>query len=231
MSGDLSLGNGVWAAVGIAVGGILGWLIEHCHKIAQISKLRAEVVKLSGENLEKVQHYRRAYYDLAAQVADAANALHQSIVKLDPPDRLGELRNAACSAFLDKALPAFVDWMEWVNLVGTPQDRYRLIIHQIDHELGLFSDWLLTLNHPLLVICTEQKTPARIFPVRLGCLHSIVDRLPKEYRQDADATLVNALEKLPSAGKAQGASEEEISAFLAARKQALIQIAELPKAD
>jgi len=218
---EASIPSGGWIAVllgiGTAVGGAVTWFIEHYRMLAEIKKLNVEAIKTAGETLEKVQAVRRTYFDLTAQLAASTTSLLDAVTA-GTAEEIEAIRNNVCSIFLDKAVLAFVDWMEWASLAcPSNEDRFDLVSHQIDHELGLFANWLSILNNPLLLLGQRQTSPATISPVRLHQLHSIAHRLKGHDRTMAHETFTTALERISHAGQQQHATPEQIQAFLARR--------------
>jgi len=187
--------------VPLGLGAFLGWIIEFLRKRAEIHKLRAESVALAGEHLKSLQTARNAYNDAAAECGEHVSRLVKAMQTGAALTEIDAIREAACSAVLNRCIPRFLDYSEWEKLdCHADRQRFqRFVEGHIVPELGRLARWLRVFNSPKFLTALGNKAPAKVSERNLEPFRRMIEAVPAKNSGVCVAKIDKAIREIVSA--------------------------------
>jgi len=104
-------------------------------------------VKYAGETLTRLQEKRRDYDDACENCKKIAIKLCDELA--NHADVVANTREQLCTALHNKAIPSYVNLIEWEQLLAkdNPEKLKTLITEEVIAELRRFKQWVSIINH------------------------------------------------------------------------------------
>lgn len=137
-----------------SLGGLIGWFLKQRRSSIEIGKIKAEVNKLkqetfkyAGDNLTKLQEKRGTYDNDCENCKRIALKLFEELKH--QVDTIANTREELCTALYNKAIPHYVNLIEWEQLLSkdNPEKLKKLITEEVIAELRRFKEWIRVINH------------------------------------------------------------------------------------
>jgi len=198
--------SGLYITVFILLGALVGWLLNQWRLSAEIGKLKAEKVKLeqetvkyAGENLTKLQEKREAYDNDCENCKRIALKLYEDIE--NQVDNIANTREELCTALYNKAIPHYVNLIEWEQLLSkdNPEKLKKLITEEVISELRRFKEWIRVINHPKF-INDRKLTPSKVSKRTLSPFIQLLEGLSSKDKGTVEPLLRNAVNEIISEG-------------------------------
>ena len=178
---------------------IVGLLSNLWYTKTVIKKLKAEIIKYAGENLEKLQSKRRAYDNSIEECKQIALKL---ISELDNRNcvSIAKTRESLCTALYNKAIPFYVELIEWEQLLSKDNpNNLSSIAEDVVAELRRFKNWLRIINHRKFI--TEMQLIVSTVSKRtLDPFSKILDELKHKNKSTEELMLKNEINELLEIG-------------------------------
>ncbi len=190
----------------ILAGGVVGWLLKQWRSSAEIGKLKAEktkleqeTVKYAGENLTKLQEKRATYGNDCENCKRIALKLCEELK--NQVDTIANTREGLCTALYNKAIPHYVNLIEWEQLLSkdNPEKLKKLITEEVIAELRRFKEWIRVINHPKF-INDRKLTPSKISKRTLSPFIQLLEDLSSKDKSTVGPLLKKAIDEVISEG-------------------------------
>ena len=183
----------------IAIGGILlGWLLNLWQTKANIKKLKAEIIKYAGDNLEKLQSKRRAYYNSIEECKQITLKLISELENRNK-DTIVNTRESLCTALYNKSIPFYVELIEWEQLLSKDNRSNLSIVEDVVAELRRFKYWVGIINHNKFT--TEMHlTVSKVSKRTLEPFSKMLNELKQNNKSTEELMLKNAIDELIEIG-------------------------------
>ncbi len=169
----------------------VGWFLKQFQVKAEIGKLKAEkdkleeeTIKYAGDNLAILHDKRNSYNEVCEISKQIALKLLDELK--GNAQTLPNTREDLCTAVHNKAIPAYVELIEFEQLLkrSDPRELKTLIAEEIVAELRRIRVWLKIINNSKFLI--EMKlSPAKISKRTLSPFLHLLKDLPSK---DDDCT-------------------------------------------
>ena len=197
---------GLYITVCTLASGVVGWFLNQWRLGAEIGKLKAEKIKLkqetvkcAGENLTKLQEKRGTYDNDCENCKRIALKLCEELK--NQVDIITNTREELCTALYNKAIPHYVNLIEWEQLLSkdNPEKLKTLITEDVVAELRRFRQWVHIINHEKFT-ADMQLFQSKVSKRTLSPFLLMLDDLPAKDRDVVEILLRETISDLISEG-------------------------------
>lgn len=177
----LAFGAVILVGLAFAIGSVFGWKISIGKAKAEIKKLRAEAMKASGENIEKLAGLREKSNSAGESVKLAMLSLRDSLTANKSPEHLRTCRDEMCNLYDVNYLPAVSKYTEMISTLVDPHECLQRAKTELIPGLKTMCSFLCMMNLPKML----EKTGGERFllrrEVRDGFLDRVYALIPRRY--------------------------------------------------
>ena len=187
------------ASIASLVGILIGWFLKRRLDKAQIDKLKMEIIKYAGENLEKLQTQRSSYDDACENCKQIALRLCDELANNSKV--IINTREELCTALHNKAIPSYVNLIEWEQLLArdNPNKLQALITEEVVAELRRFKQWVSIINHSRF-LKEIGLSPSKVSNRTLSPFSKLLDGISGKEKDTIETMLKSAISELIEAG-------------------------------